>query len=295
MELKQYRILNSRMMLAPKEKLHYLNLEKGYEGEKNFNALLIGDFLLMNDILLKNNNTFFQIDTLLFFHNTIYLCDVKNYEGDFFIKENKWYSVATDKEIQNPFPQLSRCTSLFRRYLQDLDIHHLPIKEFLIFVNPEFTLYEAPRHQSIVLPTQVNRFINQLQSMPTKLSNYHFQLAEQIMKDHVKVFPHKQLPDFEFERLKKGVTCKSCYSFMVVVGLGKKEMMCNECGCKEGVEAAIMRSVEDFRILFPDNKITTKIVHEWCDSQISMKAIRRILMKFLKVFYHGRSSYYVYP
>ncbi|MCR2821341.1 nuclease-related domain-containing protein [Lederbergia panacisoli] len=291
LELKEYRILNSRMILNPKEKLHYLNLEKGNEGEKNFNSLLCnlpGNFLVVNDILLEKNNTFFQIDTLLFFQNNIYLCDVKNYEGDYFIKEQRWYSVATGKEIQSPLTQVSRCISLFRRYLQDLDIN-FPVKEFLIFINPEFTLYEAPRHQSIVHPTQVNRFMNQLKSIPSKLNDHHFKLAEQIVKDHVKVNPYKKLPYFEFKQLKKGVTCKSYCSFMKNVG--DKEMICKVCGYTEGLESAIMRSVGDLRILFPKQKI----VQEWCNLQISKKAVRRILMKYLTVRHHGRYSYYVFP
>ncbi|WP_233711166.1 nuclease-related domain-containing protein [Lederbergia citrisecunda] len=230
---------------------------------------------------------------MLISQNTIYLFDVKNYEGDFYIKEDKWYSIATGKEIQNPLNQLSRCTSLFRRYLQDLGINNFSINEFLIFINPEFTLYEAPRNQPIVLPTQLNRFLNNLNSKTSKISDYHFKLAEQIMSDYLNQNPYIQLPKFEYKQFKKGVACKICYSFLA--NFNDKEFICKNCGCKERNESAIIRNVKEFSILFPDNKITTNIIHEWCNLQISKKAIRRILMKYLSVCYHGRYSYYVYP
>ncbi|MFB9826938.1 nuclease-related domain-containing protein [Lederbergia wuyishanensis] len=284
------------MKLNSKNKSQFLQLLKGYEGEKEFNSLLkdlTGDFLIINDVLLNKNNSLFQIDTQLISQNTIYLFDVKNYEGDFYIKEDRWYSIATGKEIQNPLTQLSRCSSLFRRYLQDLGINNFLVKEILIFINPEFTLYEAPRNQPIVLPTQLNRFLKMLESTTSQLGDNHYKLAEQITSDHIKVNPFSQVPDYEYEQLKKGVTCKLCYSFMVPFNI--KELICKNCGRAEALEYAILRNVKEFSMLFPDIKITTKIIHEWCKVDVSMKTIRRILVKNLTRKYHGRYSYYTFP
>ena len=75
-ELKILRCLNARMNLSAKEKQHYLNLEKGYEGELIFEKWLknlAGEWLVLNDLLLEYNNTVFQIDTLLISQKTIYL------------------------------------------------------------------------------------------------------------------------------------------------------------------------------------------------------------------------------
>ncbi|MGP4081325.1 hypothetical protein ACTWQL_15580 [Pseudalkalibacillus sp. R45] len=38
-ELLALRSLNTRMQLTEKEKIHYLNLEKGFEGEVHFDSL----------------------------------------------------------------------------------------------------------------------------------------------------------------------------------------------------------------------------------------------------------------
>ena len=73
-----------------RENQNYINLEKGYEGERNFEVLLehhLSEGLILNDLLLEKNNTLFQIDSLLISQNSIYLFEVKNYEGDFYIEK----------------------------------------------------------------------------------------------------------------------------------------------------------------------------------------------------------------
>ncbi|MRG88347.1 nuclease-related domain-containing protein [Salinibacillus xinjiangensis] len=87
-ELQLLRLLNSRMELSTKEKQHYLYLQKGYKGEKIFADRLESlpcEKVIIHDLLLEHNHTVFQIDTLLFSQNKIYLFEVKNYEGDYYI------------------------------------------------------------------------------------------------------------------------------------------------------------------------------------------------------------------
>jgi hypothetical protein len=67
-ELLILRSLNTRMNLSVKDKQHYFNLKKGYEGEEMFDTLtenLQCECFILNDLLLKTNNTIFQIDTLI--------------------------------------------------------------------------------------------------------------------------------------------------------------------------------------------------------------------------------------
>src|SRR5262245_16870868 len=91
-ELKMLRILNTRMELSEEEKRHYLNLEKGYEGKVKFDLLtekLQNECYVLNDLLLKSNNSSFQIDTTIIYQEPIYLIDVKNYKGDFIYKTDR--------------------------------------------------------------------------------------------------------------------------------------------------------------------------------------------------------------
>ncbi|WP_143522427.1 nuclease-related domain-containing protein, partial [Pseudomonas sp. 2822-17] len=73
------------MKLDEKEKFRYLNLEKGYEGELKFDALLENlqeERYILNDLLLAVNNSYFQIDSLIISQGIIHLIDIRNFEGD---------------------------------------------------------------------------------------------------------------------------------------------------------------------------------------------------------------------
>ena len=158
-ELLKMRSLNTRLELTEKEKFHYLNLEKGYEGEVKFDLLaesLQEEKFIINDLLLEVNNSYFQIDTLIISQGVIHLLEIKNYQGDFYLKSDRLYSVETDREYKNPVDQLKRNATQFRQLLQNLKQNYL-VDASVIFINPEFTLYQAPVDHPIILPTQVNR------------------------------------------------------------------------------------------------------------------------------------------
>lgn len=57
---------------------------------------------IVNDLLLEHQHTMFQIDSLLFSRDLIYLFEVKNYEGNFYIEGDKWHS-NDQEEIKNPY------------------------------------------------------------------------------------------------------------------------------------------------------------------------------------------------
>jgi hypothetical protein len=174
-ELIAMRYLNTRMELAEKEKFHYLNLEKGYEGELKFDKLtanLQEERYIINDLLLEVNKTYFQIDSLIISQGVIYLLDIKNFHGDLYIESDKLYAVLTNREYKNPVNQLKRSATLFRQLLQNLKQNYL-VEASVIFINPEFTLYQAPMNLPIIFPTQINRFINDINNTPSKLSDGH--------------------------------------------------------------------------------------------------------------------------
>src|SRR5690606_17826779 len=112
------------MELSTNDKKNFYNLEKGYQGELMFYELLEEELtskcICLYDLLLECNQTEFQIDNLLIYQNTIIMNEVKNFDGDFFIKDNKWYAVSTRKEIRNPIKQLQRSEYLLRQLLQQI-------------------------------------------------------------------------------------------------------------------------------------------------------------------------------
>ena len=291
-ELLILRSLNTRMDLSNNERQHYFNLKKGYEGEVMFDALtekLQCECLILNDLLLKTNNTTFQIDSLIILSETIYFYEVKNYKGDYYYESDRIYK-KTKSEIINPINQLSRSESLLRQSLHNLG-YNLPIDASVVFINPEFTLYQTPLNKPFIFPTQVNRYLNKLNKIPSKLNEKHKMIADKLISLHIEDSPFKQLPSYDYDQLQKGITCLKCNSFAISVE-GQK-CVCKECRHEEVVATAVMRSVEEFKLLFPNQKITTSVIHDWSKVVKSKKRIKRILEKNFKIsgvhqwsFYH---------
>ena len=72
----------------------------------------------------------------------------------------------------------------------------------------------------------------------------------------------------------------------------RNKLVCIQCGCVEDIDYAVMRSMEEFQLLFQEQKITSNGVYEWCGEYIK-KTIRRILMKNFNLMNHSKHSYFV--
>ncbi|WP_205520127.1 nuclease-related domain-containing protein [Virgibacillus doumboii] len=285
-------ILNYRMNLASKDRRHYMSLKKGFEGEVQFDSLtekLQCECLILNDLLLEVNNTTFQIDSLIILQSLISLYEVKNLEGDYYYESDKMYKKPR-KEIINPLLQLSRSESLLRQLILRLGFNPA-IDASLVFINPNFTLYQAPLDKPIIYPTQIKRHLNQLNSRPSKLTNKHKILADQLLSLHITDSPFDQLPVYSYDQLRKGIVCPMCHSFSVTVD--KRKCICKHCEHTELVGDAVMRSIEEFKILFPDERITTNVIYDWCRVVTSKKTIRRVLADNFNIIGTNQWTYYI--
>ncbi|MEH7304829.1 nuclease-related domain-containing protein [Neobacillus drentensis] len=286
------RILHKRMNFSGEEKKYYVYQEKGFAGEVQFDLLtdkLQSECYILNDLLLKVNNTTFQIDTSIIFQKTLHFFEVKNYEGDYCFRNGR-FETLNEKEIKNSLDQVKRITSLLRQLLQKLGYHHLTIEGKVVFINPRFTLYQAPLNEPIIYPTQVDALMETLNVKLSKLTNQDKKLAEQLVSLHQKESSFIQIPTYNYEQLKKGITCRECGSFLMSV-LGMN-VVCSDCGCNEIVESAVLRIVDEIKLLFPDQKITTNVVHEWCVVIKSKKRISRILERNFKMVGVRNWTYY---
>ncbi|WHZ02522.1 nuclease-related domain-containing protein [Neobacillus sp. YX16] len=289
--LKTLRILNKRMKLTEDDQRYYQNQEKGYEGEVQFDVfteMLQRNCYILNDLLLNNNKSSFQLDSSLIFQGTFSLFEVKNFEGEY-VYDGEYFKTLSGLDIQNPLDQLKRSKLMLSQLLQSLG-SKLTVEAYVIFINPQFTLYQTPPDLPFILPTQLNRFMSKLDQKPSLLNQSHKNLADKLISLHQTESPYTQFPIYEYEQIKKGMTCKVCHTFSVFV-TGKK-MVCKECGCEEMVALAIMRNAEEFKLLFPERKITTNIIQDWCRIVPCKKTISRSLGKNLKIIGKGQWAFY---
>jgi hypothetical protein len=293
-EFKILRIVNTRMDLPESEKKRFLKLKKGFEGEVKFDsytACLDNQFLILNDLALEVGNTSFQIDSLLLTQNSIVPCEVKNFERNYFYENDNFYYCHNKKAVSNPLHQLNRGEILLRQLIESYGFR-FPVKGNLIFTNPEFFLYQAPfNHPEIIYHSHLNPFIKELSMRPSNLSGQHQNLAELLVRLHNPDTSRKNIPDYTYQQFRKGITCSKCLSFSLTVYEGIT--VCDCCGNKETIQAAVVRSVEELRFLFPQVKITTNLVHDWCAIIESRKTIRKILHSNYQIVGHSRYSYFI--
>lgn len=293
-ELKLLRSLHIRMKLTDQDLKNYKNLEKGFEGEKKYDLWLgenlSDDFHALNDLLLEYRKNKFQIDSLKISGGKFFNINIKYFEGDYYVDGDKWYTFS-GIEIQNPLLQLHRSESLLRQLLHDLG-YNITVESYVIFINPNFHLYQAPMNPQLIFPTQLDRYIRKINNQSSKLNDRQFKIAEKLISMHIIESPYTRSPGYSHGRLEKGCFCARCYSLDNYF-FKESVLVCKKCGFEEDVESAVLRCVDEITLLFPDQKITTKAVQDWCKID-SNKTIRRILIKNFKYIGHGRSSYYVY-
>lgn len=86
-----------------------------------------------------------------------------------------------------------------------------------------------------------------------------------------------RIPEYTYGQLRKGIICSSCTSFLASFTQGY--LACGECGSKEKVDTAVLRSAKEYAVLFPDRKMTTNTIVDWCGGVCSRKVVQRILVK----------------
>lgn len=292
-DLQKRRILFARMNLSTQEKQQYIRLLKGHEGEKQFYQLIKNNHttnsIFLHDLLLQSNNSLFQIDHILIHAQTIFSFEVKNYEGEFIIENGNWYVKSTKQEIRNPLNQLNKSDYLLRQLVKNLG-YNLPVKSYLVFINRDFTLYQLPPNLPILLRSQLNRFIQFLNKSHVPLKQEHHQLAQDLKKVQITDSSFEKLPDYDFKQLRKGITCPECYMFLSRER--QSFLLCDNCGYTETLEKGILRNVFEFHLLFPQEKITTNVIYEWCGIFKSLLTIRKVLSRHFTFIENGPHSYY---
>lgn len=287
--------LNKRMHLTHEEYGYYLSLLKGYEGECRFDVMFVekvsSDCLVLNDLLLKESNAVFQIDSLVVTGKKVLLYEVKNYRGQYVYQEDSWKMPGSNKVILNPLGQLNRTKTLLSQLLNCLG-HPIPVEAYLVFVNPSFTLFQAPVRSDQLLPTMIADHFENLNKKHHSITKAHKELAKKLQDLDMSEAPHTTLPVYDFKTVEKGVFCSQCAG-KVQKDIGRKQFCyCVRCGHKEHATDIILHCINEFRCLFPEQKITIGSIEKWCGFVFSRKRIRTVLNHSFKRRGSKRHTYY---
>lgn len=287
-------ILNKYHTLTSEQHLIYKRLKRGFEGEKTFAALLesylSSNYHVLYDLRLRVNESEVQIDCLLFIHNTTFLFEIKNYHGNYFHSNNRWFLASSDKEIKNPLYQLQRSELLLKDFFYQQQISQ-PIISKLIFIHPEFHLYQAPMLSSIIFPTQLKQFFKlQRMEQDQPMKNNFSEIADTLLKHHQTMSLYEQVPRIQHSQLRKGIYCKDCTNKLT--SFTKKTFICHVCKAIELKEKAILRCILNYRTLFPNEKITRDSAFHWIGKTTSIRTVQRVLAKHFSNSGNGSQSFY---
>ncbi|MFD2658258.1 nuclease-related domain-containing protein [Gracilibacillus thailandensis] len=288
-ELIAYELLSKRKQLNEQEKKRYRSVAKGFEGEVMFDTYLdklAGEHIILKDLLIHHNK-YCQMDTILLKNGKIFLFEIKNFIGEYYWDDDKLF-MLNQVEIDNPLVQRDRAHSILRRLLQSLDIK-LPLVSYLIFVNPECSIFQAPLDKQIILPTQINRFIKHF-PITTHITSQEKEASENLKANHIENSPFNQFPAYQYDQLEKGIPCYHCGNMATIPK--KQGVECRLCGHFEKGSEAIMRICREYQFLFPERKITSTSIYNWGGRMISRRRIFRILQQYYEKKGEHRCHYF---
>ncbi|WP_066191371.1 nuclease-related domain-containing protein [Gracilibacillus timonensis] len=291
-ELRIYQALQDRLPFSSQDKTTLQNLQQGYQGETQLESLLTErlspSVLLLNDLYLQLGTTTFQLDSLIITGDTIFLLEVKHYAGNHKYEEKNWYKLP-HQEITNPLLQIQRSESLLRRWLQTHHVH-MQVESRLVFTHPQFFLYQAPLLKQFIFSSQLSAFIKSM-NRAAPAGKKEREVAQQLVSADLGDYPYPELPAYSFTDLQKGIRCHSC-GRLALSSTGWN-LTCSRCGAADNMEEALLRHIVELQLLFPDDKLTSKLVYEWSGGIISRKRIKRLLEKHFKPVGEHSWVYYI--
>ncbi|WP_313470119.1 nuclease-related domain-containing protein [Carnobacterium sp.] len=247
----------------------------------------------MNDLPLAIGSTDFQIDALIITAQEILLYEVKNYGGEYIYNDGFLVSIPSGISFHSPTERINRHTSLLRSLLETHQMS-LPIKSFVAFVHPEFMLYDVENIQKILLRATLPKHFRKLNAQLEPLSAKHFLLAKTLCELSAQTKPYLNgIPEYTYEMCRKGIICLGCEQFIPEIELKSKFCTCQACGHKERISTLISRHVLEYKRLFPERKLTTSAIYDWCGGICAARRIRSVLQKDYKTASTGRGSYYI--
>lgn len=286
-------LLDKRMTLPYTEKQHLFTMLKGYDGEVLFDSLIgkyiTSDAIVINDVSMILGSTPFQIDSIVLTSDTLYLYEIKNYQGSF-TNQNSHFLTATGQEIENPANQLNRAEMLLSKLLKKWNAT-LPIKPFVVFVHPSFILYEAKESDPFIFPSQIENHFNTVNRQSGVLTDSIYNIAQRLNEECRQELPYqRQLPFYHLKGLKKGLLCSHCGSFDLTHTTKKSH--CQTCGNVALVNDLFLSQVTAFKVLFSDKRITTHAMFEWCGETLTKRRIAALLNATYKKKSYGKSTHY---
>lgn len=278
-----------RGSLDQKRTKEYYNQVKGLEGERAFDQMVesvVPNCYLLKNLTLKEHTSLAQIDALIVTGNSFHIFEIKNYTGEYTYKNDVMHS-PTGLIIPSPTAQINKSSSLLHNIMLQSRFN-FNIHAHVVFINPEFYLYELPFNKPFIFSYQLEKHLQSL-NLGKANANMQDRVIRHVLKYNIENYRSSELPTYTYEDLRKGIYCPKCLSFNQTV---RRLYKICECGFKEEISEVIERSIKEFCILFPESKITVPKIYDWCGKSYNRKKILYHLKKNYKMHGTNRGIFY---
>lgn len=267
-----------RGTLTNKQRQYLQHLQKGFAGEQLFDQMtdqLNTNCLTLNDLFLQPHlSNAFQIDSLILTEKTLYLYEIKNYSGEYYYGEEMLVKIPNFK-VSNPLIQVQNTKNKLNIFLKELR-YEIEIKAYATYVHPEFTLFNAPKHEGILLPSQLKSHFDIIQKQSKPLTTFHKKRAADLIAHQIDpILFANDIPNYSFAGLRKGLCCEECSS--LDLELRRNQYHCYSCSYENFINSALSACIKEYQRLFSNDELTTSILYIWCAGKVSRKRIIRIL------------------
>lgn len=286
----QLRALKWRLPLDDDSKYYLERLERGFEGENEFSEILASynTCTSIHDFTFEIDGSTRQIDTVFLSNNECILFEVKNYIGDFIYKEDEFYVYHNMQKIPSPVRQVDEASSKFRELLQRIGVRK-SVRHYVVFINEEFHLYNAPDHLSIITRAQLRRVLDNLARNRDAVSDTTLQLKEKLLAHNIKDTRPAQVI-YQYDNLKKNVFCFNDGSPLHLSG--RNSFTCETCDLKTSVKEIVLETARDFSVLFPTEKITVPALIDFSGGVLTKHNLQKVLTEECVRHNKGRGTHY---
>lgn len=278
-----YEKLMPRMFLSKEDHSAYTRLMKGYKGECVFASFLTRDIrkrcipIFSLRINPKTNEA--QLDLLLLLSTKILHFEIKFFSGDYFIQDEHWH-MRSGLTIDNPLRQLERGKEILERLLYIKNIQ-LPVESYLAFVHHDFRLFQAPMDKPILYLNQIEQFL-QKEMISRQIQTASSQKTAHLLKSqHIQNSKHDEYPSYSFSSLKKDIFCPHCQHSLIKKS--QRLFICMTCQQTFDRKQVLLNQIEDFRILFPEEPLSSSILFEWFGRKVQRRVIYRLLFNHYRM------------
>lgn len=287
LEMQYLQTIQKRTKLTTKERLDLEHVQTGYQGEclldKWTKEALIDPESYLDDVNLSYKGSDFQVDKLLVQDDTLYVIDVKNYNGAYSYHDGCWY--YDDRVLpHNIFEQLTRAQGLLARCLSDQKVS-LKIQSVLVFTSTALVLdiQEPPTHIAIKNLVETYEWLAMFKQGSTEVISSIGQNKVNWKQSLIRYFvpPYREAHDFSrtpHRPYRRGICCPQCTGFLV--SHGRFTVICHNCGFVEAKEHAYVRTICDYGVMYFRHDIKRRALCEFFGADYSERYIQNMLYKY---------------